>query len=91
MYLENRKCKSKLKAEPTLVFFLLSTLSLTASLMFMNKATYGAFHQCWFVETTMEQVYILWETQAVWMTASMILFIMAVLLLIIAIIKESKL
>lgn len=91
MYIENRKIKRKIRIDPVLRTFLFSMLFLVLSLVFMNVATYNELQQAWYEDTTMEQIYALWETQRPWMTASVISFILAIIALILASIKESKL
>lgn len=91
MYIENRKIKRKIRIDPVLRTFLFSMLFLILSLVFMNVATYNELQQAWYENTTMEQIYSLWETQRPWMTASVISFILAIIALILASIKESKL
>lgn len=91
MYIENRKIKRKFRIDPVLRTFLFSMLFLVLSLVFMNVATFNELQQAWYENTTMEQIYALWETQRMWMTASVISFILAIITLILASIKESKL
>ena len=91
MYIENRKIKNKIRIDPVLRTFLFSMLFLVLSLVFMNVATCNELQQVWYENTTMEQIYALWETQRMWMTASVISFILAIIALILASIKESKL
>jgi hypothetical protein len=91
MYLENRKVKHKEKLDPVVVFFIFAFGFLVASLLLMNVATTNAFKQPWYEDVTMEQIFELWETQRFWMTTSVISFIMAIISLILAKIKESKL
>lgn len=91
MYIENRKIKRKIRIDPVLRTFLFSMLFLVFSLVFMNVATFNELQQAWYENTTMEQIYALWETQRPWMTASVISFILAIIALILASIKESKL
>lgn len=91
MYIENRKIKRKFRIDPVIRTFLFSMLFLVLSLVFMNVATYNELQQAWYENTTMEQIYALWETQRMWMTASITSFILAIIALILASIKESKL
>lgn len=91
MYIENRKIKRKFRIDPVLRTFLFSMLFLVLSLVFMNVATFNELQQAWYEDTTMEQIYALWETQRMWMTASITNFILAIITLILASIKESKL
>ena len=91
MYLEQRKVRQKFHINGTVIILLCSVTFIILTFVFIEMATKVSCNKEWFDQLTDEETYRLWSNARGWMTASIISFIMAILTIILAVIKERKL